>query len=250
LAVLLLAVTAAGQVRTWRNDLTVWRHCVRHIPDSHVAHQKLADALAEAKQFDQAFAHYQTALRLNVFDVKAASRFARALATCDETEKRDYELALRLADWAHQLTRGEDLHVNRTVGIVHNNWADTLRERGDFQEAIERYRQSIQADPTYTLPQFNLALLLAICPDQELRDPEEALQLAEQACQGSPKTDASGWMILALICDQMGQHDQAIRATEQAVAAAEADGNVRQANQLRSGLELYKAQMSQGATRK
>jgi tetratricopeptide (TPR) repeat protein len=245
LVILLLGITAAGQVRTWRNDLTVWQHCVRRIPNSHVAHQKLADALAEAKQFERAFSHYRTALKLNVFDVKAASRFARALATCDEHQQRDYELALRLAAWAHQLTEGTDPHVNRTLGIVHNNFADTLRERGDFAEAIAEYRRAIQADPTYPGPQFNLALLLAICPDEQLRDIEEAFRLAEQACQKSPRADANGWMILALICDQMGQPDKAIRATEQAIAAAQAEGNLQQADQLQNRLKLYRAQTAE-----
>jgi hypothetical protein len=41
-------------------------------------------------------------------------------------------------------------------------------ERGDFHGAIAEYRQAIQADPTYRGPQFNLALLLAICPDEQL----------------------------------------------------------------------------------
>jgi hypothetical protein len=74
--------------------------------------------------------------------------------------------------------------------------------------------------------------------------------LAEQACQKSPKADANGWMILALICDQMGQPAKAIRATEQAIAAAQANGNLQHADQLRSRLKLYRAQIAKAPTGK
>ncbi len=238
--VLLLAGTAASHVRTWQNDLTLWEHCAGVFPESHLAHQKLADALVEGRQFDRAFYHYQKALELNTFDVRAASRFARALATCDDPGRRDYELAMRLADWAWELTQGNNAHVRRTLAMVHNNLAEEFRAKGEHTRAIEEYQEARRTDPNYASPLFNLALLSATSIDPKVQNAEEAVRLAEEACRivGSP--NPNHLMILAVAYAHAGRTDDAGSTTERAIRLAEAEGNLQLAGLLRERLELFR----------
>jgi tetratricopeptide (TPR) repeat protein len=212
-------------------------------PNNYFAHQKFADSLVEAKQFDQAFSHYKTALELNVFDVRSAHRFARALAICDDHGRRDYDLAVRLAEWANELTEAKHPKVKRTLAIVHNNWAETLRASGAYAQAMDRYRQAIEADPSYPPPMLNLALLLSTCEDKDLRDPDEAVRLANRARRASPKLDANSLMILAIAYAEAGHSGQAVSTTEEAIRAARADGDVRLALLLRDRLRLFRSQL-------
>jgi tetratricopeptide (TPR) repeat protein len=248
--ILLLIVAATRQVRVWRNDLSVWENAVRIFPESHVANQKLADALVQSRQYDRAFYHYQTALKLNVFDVKAAHRFARALAACSDQSRRDYDLAHRLAEWAWELTEGKDPAVRRTLAIVRHNAADALRQRGEYQQAIDGYRQSIEADATYPTAVFNLALLLATCSDGNLQDPEEAVRVVERAGKLVERLEVNTVMITALVYDKAGQRDKAISTMERAISAAEAAGDIESASMLRGRLNSYRSQSEEQADEK
>lgn len=239
----LLAVMAGVQVRTWQTNATVWENCLRLSPDNDLAHRCLADELAKRGRIDEATAHYKTALRLDLENEMALCNYARMLITCDP-QRRDYDLALRLAEFACGVTRGDNPETPRTLAMVYNAQALEATARGECDQAVERYQRAIKADPEYAMAQFNLALLLAMCGDETFRRPQEAVRLARQACRlvGAPSADQ--WMIRAAVCAQAGLSEEAIRAMENAAESAESAGNRRQARQIRGQLQIYLTQIS------
>ncbi len=242
LLILLVAVAASKQVQTWRDNRSVWERGVSVLPNSPVAHRALADTLLKQKDFDRAFFHYHAALKADVFDPTNASHFARALATCDDLERRDYDLAIHLGEWATQLTRGRNPEVSRDLAMVYNNHADALRQQGELRATIARYRQAIEADPSFTAPIFNLALLLATCSDDDLRDITESVRLAEQGIETLVEPDVNSLMIVATAYAAAGQRSQAIEATEQAIFRVNAQGDIERAAALRQRLRIYRRQ--------
>ncbi len=242
LSLLLVATAASRQVQTWRDNRSVWEHGISVLPNSPVAHRALADTLLKEKDFGGAFFHFHAALKADVFDPTNASRYARALATCDDLDRRDYNLALDLGEWASQLTRGRDPEVSRDLAMVHNNYAEALRQQGDLQAAITRYRQAIEADPSYAAPIFNLALLLATCSDEGLRDVEESVRLAERGMETLDEPDVNNLMIMATAYAAAGRRSQASEATQRAISTANAQGDIERAAMLRQRLRIYRSQ--------
>jgi tetratricopeptide (TPR) repeat protein len=103
--------------------------------------------------------------------------------------------------------------------MAHMNKGTALNRGGQFQAAIDSYRAAIEADPEYEAAVFNLALLLASCRDEQLRDPDLAVRLAEQATEtggGNPLH----LNILAEIYAYAGRFDQAAATFRQAIRMA------------------------------
>jgi tetratricopeptide (TPR) repeat protein len=70
------------------------------------------------------------------------------------------------------------------AGIGH-----ALRRKGVFNEAIASYRRALARDPDLAQACAGLAWLLATCPDPRLRDPAQAVRLADRAVALAPQ----GW---------------------------------------------------------
>jgi tetratricopeptide (TPR) repeat protein len=117
--------------------------------------------------------------------------------------------------------------------------ANDLQARGRFEDAIEHYYKAIDADPQYDLPLFNQALLLATCPNTELRQPDEAVRLAELACEIVSQPDAHRLAILAAAYAEANRFDEAVRTIQRAIQLAEAQQNRTMAEELRRQRRLY-----------
>ncbi len=239
LGLFLLVTLSAWQVLTWRNTISMWENSVKVAPKNFLSHHTLAQKLAYAGQFDRAFKHYEIALAFNTFHVEALNEFAGHLAGCDDKQLRDYELAIRLANWAGDLSQWKNEKVVHTLALAYNNYAVELGDRRQFGRAIDYYHKAFQTEPQYAAPRFNLALLLATCSEARFRDPDEAVRLAEQACQVGERPNANYLMILAIAYAEAGRADMAVSTTQKAIRRAEAEGNAELAKLLRARLKLY-----------
>jgi protein O-mannosyl-transferase len=244
LGLLLLGLLASHQVRTWQNDFAVWNNCLMVSPNNYIAHRFLADEYASAGQFDEAYYHYKEALRLNTENEKALSNFARMLVTDDDLDNRDYELALRLAHFACEITEWNDPEMLRTLAMVYNNRAVELGDDREYERAVACYNRAIETDPEYVSPVFNLALLWATCGDEQFRQGDRAVRMAVRGCEIVGRPGANHLMILAAAYAEAGSSDEAIRTMEQAVRQAISEDNPYLADLIRDRLMRYKAQVS------
>jgi tetratricopeptide (TPR) repeat protein len=152
---------------------------------------------------------------------------------------RDYERAIRLAHHACEVTKWELPDLRETLALTYVCRAVDLENQGQYGQAIQCYYSALEADSDHAMALFNLALLLAACPDEKLRRPQQAVQLAEQACHVAKKPGTKGWMILATAYAQAGQYRRAAMATEKALQLAEAAGDRPLTEALRRQLKLY-----------
>jgi tetratricopeptide (TPR) repeat protein len=178
-------------------------------------------------------------MRLRPDRVATLNRYARQLASCRDTELRDYDLAIRLATRACELTQWKNPTVRSTLAMAYGTFAESLAARGEFERAIENYRKALKANPEDVISLFDLALLLATCRDRELRDPGEAIRLAEQACELTEHSDPVGLMILAAAYAEAGQFETAITTIHKALRLAEAADNAPLVEELRYRLKRY-----------
>ena len=105
---------------------------------------------------------------------------------------------------------------------------------GRYELARVRYLAAIDADPHYEAPLLNLALFLVNCPEEQQRDPEEAVRLAERACAASSPINPLSLAVLAEVYSRVGRADRAAESFQKAIQQADKDGDAETRDALRS----------------
>ena len=174
-------------------------------PDSPSAYFNYGTALAAAGRRDDAVAQYQRALQLRPDYAIAHNNLGTvllqlgrpqaALAAFREAARIDPEL--------------DEAHLN--VGLI-------ARALGDAPEAIARFRRAIELNPNWVAAIASLASMLAAAPDASLRNPAEAVRLADRAAALTLRRDANSLDVLAVAHASAGDFDRAISVADEALA--------------------------------
>ncbi len=97
------------------------------------------------------------------------------------------------------------------------NQANSLREQGQNEEAVELYQKALQAEPHYHAASFNLALLLT-----ELGEGEQALEILEEL-RGEDPENLTILRAMAWTARQAGRTEQAEEYYREALNIFRAD---------------------------
>lgn len=233
-----LALVSWRQVQHWRNTYTLFEHALDVTSENFVAHWRLgathgrdghgAEALTHLSEsvrfepriaetqfelgavledrgeFEAAFAHYERALALEPAHAHAGARWGIALAARG-----------RFAEARPLLERSLALDGEQALAHASLAQIDAAQERP--REAAAHYRESLRLEPDYYIAANNLAQLLATTSDAELRDPEEAIRLAQSALRAAGENPA----VLDTLGLAQSAAGQVARAVETATRAAE-----------------------------
>ena len=90
--------------------------------------------------------------------------------------------------------------------------------RGNWQQAIDDYRQALSLQPKLPGAHNNLAWILATCPIDQFRNGQEALSLATQACEATQWRSPTCLGTLAAACAEVGDFTQALNLQDRANA--------------------------------
>ena len=204
-----------------------FRSAVRIAPDYAEAHLNLAVGLESLNRPEEALLHFREAVRADPREPRARRRLAIALL-------RQGNLEQGLVHF-HEAVR-----LQPDSARAHNDLADALARRGDVTEAVVHYRRALELRPDWLSPLNNLAWILATSDDHQLRDPDQAVRLAEQASRVSGTPALHLLDTLAAAYASVNRFDKAVRTAQQALKMAQATGTKEQAEQLRQRLRLYK----------
>jgi tetratricopeptide (TPR) repeat protein len=211
---------------------------------------------------DEAIAHYRKALEIQPHYGEAScnlasaliakgdldgaiSRYADCLAAIPDQEEARYNLASAL------LRRGRIdeaidqyqklLQVHPDSADAHANLGSAWLAKRDVQDAISEYTKALQISPDNLAALSNLAWLLATSADSSLRNGAEAVRLAERADSVSSRSDQHPTVlrILAAAYAEAGQFAEAKQAAQQALDAANVQGNSNLADALQGEIALY-----------
>jgi tetratricopeptide (TPR) repeat protein len=165
---LLFSITTYIQVGKWANSITLFNHTVYVTDDNAVAHNNLANALADKGRFNDAAKHISAALRIKPNDAGAYNNLGNILMN-----QGNYEEAIPYFYKAFQINpRYADAHYNLAIALkaqgkindginqyrvalrldpdnvkVLNNLANTLIEKGRVREALRHYQVALNIDP-------------------------------------------------------------------------------------------------------
>lgn len=238
-SVLFLAILSSAQLQTWRDSITMWDNVVRVEPKNALAHFALGNNLAKAGHYDLAEQHLQTQIWLDFNDAEAMRQASLFAIKGKEGEPPNYELAVQLARRSCELTRWQNRGCLNTLAAAETGLAKSLVEQSQYRRAIEHYRLALKADPDHRPALVQMAVILATTSDIRLREPQEAVRLAERAQQLGSRDDPIGLMVLSTAYAEAWDFDNAIAATEKGIQLAENRGEKQLAEELRHRLLIY-----------
>jgi protein O-mannosyl-transferase len=214
----------------------------------------------EARRLDEAIVHFRRSLELNSESASTQYNLGYAFA-----------LSGRRDDAVKQFREG--LRLDPDYAQAHNNLAAMLQLAGQFDEALDHYRRALALRPDNVEARGNLAQLLsrqgrsveavtefeqvlaaraedpqalsglawirATAADAALRNPGQAIHLAERAAALTRRRDLAALDALAAAYAAAGRFDDAVNTAQAAVDSAVAAGQVDIAAQFKERLALY-----------
>ncbi len=252
------ALVKAGRIR---DAIQQYEEALRLDPTYAEAHNNLGLTLTKNGRPAEGIAHYQEALRLSPRYVQAHVNLANALAASGQPQKaiEHYQKALEtepghahahgnLASALAGLGRSDEarahfaeaLRLDSGLWKAHNGLGKLLASAGQSEEATAHYREALRLSPDFAEAHNNLAWLLATASDPGVRDPGEALRLAERAVELTEGKEANYLDTLAAAQAAAGRFGDAAATAERAVALARTNGQKALAAEIEPRLARYR----------
>ena len=223
-----IALTAKGMLEEAKV------HLIKSIelePDVADTHTDLGVVLHRQRKFQEAIEPCSTALRLDPENGIAQLTLGMVL----------FELS-KLKDAKVHLSEAVRLRPNDP--FAHYYLAATLLNQEEPDEAAVHYGLALKHNPDYVEALVGLASIRVTAKSPELRNAEEAVELATRACQLTRYEHPVTLDILGMAYALAGRFSDAVAATERALRIARTTGDEGFAKAIQERLELYKQQES------
>jgi tetratricopeptide (TPR) repeat protein len=241
-------------------DLAAYTKLLQVDPTDPLRHDAVAALYLEARRLDEAIVHFRKSLELNPESAPTQYNLGYAFA-----------LGGRRDDAVKQFR--EALRLDPEYAQAHNNLAAMLQLAGHVEEALDHYRRALVLRPDNVEARGNLAQLLsrqgrsteavtefervlavkaedpqalsglawirATAADAALRDPGQAIQLAERAAALTRRRDLAALDALAAAYAAAGRFDDAVDTARAAMDSAVAAGQGDIATRFRERLVVY-----------
>jgi tetratricopeptide (TPR) repeat protein len=179
----------------------------RLAPQSAAAQFNLGAALTMAGRVDEAMTQYRAALALRPEYSQAHNNLAGLLLRSGRVEEAQTHFEAAIA-------------ADPGNADAHDNLGRLLRARGHRAEAIVHFRHAVDLRPDWPPALADLAWGLATSPEEALRDPAEAVRLAERAVVAGGGRDPGALDVLAAAYAAAGDFARAVTYAEAAVRLA------------------------------
>lgn len=240
--------------------IAAFETAVRLDPRSAQSLNNLAKALADAGRTDEAIQRYHQALVANPDFAVAALNLGQTLLAAGRTDEAErflrralrldaslFEARSALADClagrgdpaAATAVMREALDKYPKLPAARTALADWLESQRDYAGAAAALRAGLDAIPDSPDLANNLAWLLATCPDDAVRDGDDAVRLAQRAADATGRRNPSVLATLAAALAEAGRFDDAVATAREAAARADADGQPELVARLRERISLF-----------
>src|SRR5262249_14315267 len=175
----------------------------------------------------------------------AIARYTACLAAIPDHEDARYNLASALLRKGHVdeaiIQYQKVLEAHPDSADAHANLGSAWLAKRRVRDATTEYTKALQISPENLDAVSNLAWLLATSADPTVRNGSEAVRLAERADSVSTRSDKHPTVlrILAAAYAESGQFAEAKETAQQALEAANVQGNTTLSNALRDEIALY-----------
>ena len=223
---------------------------------------KLAELLAAVGDVGEALRHYREVIRLKPNHVAARFQLGRLLAAVgdvqgaleqlsqvvrlDPKHARAYNELGKLLGRMGNL-KGAAEYYTQAIAIdanfaeAHNNLGVVRAQQGRGRLAAAHYYTAMRLQPNNVVAMNNLARLRATHPNEQVRNAEEAIKLAQEACRLTGNKRPMFLATLAAAYAEAARFEEAIRTVRKAIELAGQAGRGRLVKQFQAELKLYQA---------
>ncbi|HET9530463.1 MAG TPA: tetratricopeptide repeat protein [Blastocatellia bacterium] len=246
----------------YQSEVGMWSDVVSKRPQNARGHNNLGMLLAERDMIEEAAWHFSEACSHNPLFADAHNNMGLALTTLGKLEegKAYLEEALRLrpeyADAHYNLGRNlaaqgrldeavyhfsRTLQIDGSYGEAHYHMGLAQERQGKMSEAVKNFNLALKLRPNWVEALGHVATVLATERDPHLRNPAEAVRLAERAVYLTSGQDTASLATLASAYAEAGRFSDAIKAAQIAAEIASTSGDAKLATSLEARLERYRA---------
>jgi tetratricopeptide (TPR) repeat protein len=248
-------VLTARQVGYWADSETLFRRTLSVTTDNPITHNNLGNILTwrgrdlHDSVRREAVQQYLRAIQIDPNYAEPYNNLGNTLKECNRVDEaiEQYRKAIQanpnyfeaLCSLAYELAS----HGGRQEAA--GKYGEAVAH---FGEAVAHYEKAIRVKPDDPLPKNNLLVVLlhlarirAAAPDAAQRDGNEAVRLAQRACQLAGGQNPELLDTLAMAYAEAGSFDQAAATAHEAIRLASAAGHNELAEGTRSRLALYVA---------
>ncbi len=250
------AILTWRQVQLWRDTRTLFAHTARVTSKNWLAEYKLAvvalqdyENTGRKRIEDQVSPVDSSPPERNQADTLAfLQEIIRRCENALQAEPRVLDVHVTLAKALTEMGRVDEARGELEVATridpknaaAHENLAEVLYRQGHVREAVAEYKTALALEPNWQSVLNNLAWILATDRDAQIRDGNQAVVLAELACNLSSQTNLWFQHTRAAAYAEKGDFLQATAAAQQALELAKSSGNADLSNIAATRLELYK----------
>lgn len=188
-------------------------------PKNVEAHVSLGEGLEKLGQIEEATRMFERALALDADDLRARVDLARvridaASVYAEASDTANLDEARKLLEVALAMAPGNPQAEQQMARI------DVAR--GDWRRAAERLGGVLQARPDWPLAESDLAWVLAVASDPDVKNPSEALKLAQKSWSAGNQQRPNFLDALAAAFAANGSFENAAKAANDALVSATA----------------------------
>jgi tetratricopeptide (TPR) repeat protein len=197
-------------------------------PDAAIYH-RLGMAYARKGLLNEAIESFKESIRLSPDSAPPHDNVARLV------------MSLRNPDTAvRHLT--EAIRLNPNIALTHFNLALIFKSKGMTEEAVTHFREALRVKPNWEQPMNSLAWILATHNNPKVRDPQEAVNLARQACELTDYQNPGFLDTLAAAYAAAGRFSDAVSTAEKALQIIASGDKKKRALAVQNRLDLYRQQ--------
>ena len=207
--------------------IQLWNEALRVDPSLPGVRKNLEKLLAEKQRREKIISQYMEMLSQNPNDPNAHNALANEFY-------RQGKIEDAITHWLEVAKQRPDR------AEVQNSLGTAFYRQGKNEEAVQHWSEAIRLKPDWPKPYNNLAWLLATTEDENLRNPAEAVRLAERACELTNYAKPEMLDTLAVACAASGDFEEAVKNAEKGIELARKAEHESLAEDIQSRLELYR----------
>ncbi len=187
-----LAITARGQLRYWKNSLSLFEHTLQITENNPLILENYANCLAMAGRFEQAIEQFNKLLEMRPNSGQIHNNFGSTLLDWGRIKEAIEQFMLAIK-------------YKPDLAQAYRNLAGALISQGKNEEAVSCYKQAVKIKPDYVNAWLELAITL-----NELKKYEQAIECFNKVLEfDRNNVFAHGYLGLAL--GATGKTDEAIK---------------------------------------